>query len=66
MSLLELRGPHEYVAIARALGLPSDKANDVVYHNPQKALEHASMARKIVLFVENRKFLKGIEIHDSL
>ena len=48
ISLLELRSPHEYVTIAKALGLPGDKANDVIYRNPQRALEHASRTTRLV------------------
>ena len=56
---LELRNPNAYVAIGRAMGLSPEKAADVIYRNPQRALEHASADCEICSFLERRKLEKG-------
>ena len=40
ISPMELKAPHEYVSIARLMGLPFDKAYAVITKNVENALAH--------------------------
>lgn len=45
ISPMELKAPHEYVSIARLMGLPFDKAYAVVTKNVEASLSHGGGER---------------------
>lgn len=45
MSPMELKAPHEYVSIARLMGLPFDKAYAVITKNVEDSLSHGGRKR---------------------
>lgn len=62
---IELRSPQEYITLAKAVGLSADKANEAIYRNPLKALEHGRLCAYCSLNVDSRKSKDLMEILDE-